>query len=331
MVSVKDAGSARRVAERLVDTEIEVVRGPDGLDSLAQHPDADIVVNGLVGSVGLVPTLRALESGKTIAMVNKEPIVMAGPLLMRAASEHDAVLLPVDSEPSAVWQCLHGSRSPHVRRIILTASGGPFRKRAIEDMAEITPEETLDHPTWRMGPKITVDSATMMNKGMEMIEAHHLFGVPFSRIEIVIHPQSIVHSLIEFVDGSVLAQLAQPDMRLPIQYALTYPERWPSEVAPLDLIELARLTFESPDRRFFPSLDLCYRAIEIGGTMPAVLSTSDEVAVDAFLCRRIAFTDIVPVVERTMAGHTPISDPGLEDILDADRWAREAAMSLIRP
>jgi len=331
VVSVRSAEPAAQLTERLAGEEIEVVPGEDGLSALAAHPDADLVVNGLVGGVGLVPTLKALESGKAVAMANKEPIVMAGPLLMRAANEGDGVLLPVDSEPSAIWQCLHGDRRHEIQRIILTASGGPFYDCSPEAMATVTPEQTLEHPTWRMGPKITVDSATLMNKGMEMIEAHHLFGVPFSRIEIVIHRQSIVHSLVEFVDGSILAQLACPDMRLPIQYALTYPERWPSQIPALDLIELGRLTFGAPNRCAFPGLDLCYRAVEIGGTMPAVLSGSDEVAVEAFLDRRIAFTDIPHIVEHTMAGHTSISDPDLEEILDADRWARRTARSLIHP
>ena len=329
VVSVGEAEPAARLIERLAGTQIEVVQGEGGLNALADHPDADTVVNGLVGGVGLAPTLRALRSGKTVAMANKEPIVMAGPLLMRAATAHNGAFLPVDSEPSAIWQCLHGGRHADIQRIILTASGGPFRTCSAEEMKAITPEQTLEHPTWRMGPKITVDSATLLNKGMEMIEAHHLFGVLFSQIEIVVHRQSIVHSLVEFRDGSVLAQLAHPDMRLPIQYALTYPERWPSQVPALDLVELSRLTFEAPNRQAFPGLDLCYRAVEIGGTMPAVLSGSDEVAVEAFLAGRIAFTEIPHVIKRTMGGHTPISDPDLEEILDADRWARETAKALI--
>jgi len=331
VVSVGEAEPAARLIERLAGTQIEVVQGEDGLNALAGHPDTDTVVNGLVGGVGLAPTLKALRSGKTVAMANKEPIVMAGPLLMNAATAHNGVLLPVDSEPSAIWQCLHGNRRSDIQRIILTASGGPFWTCSPEEMKAITPEQTLEHPTWRMGRKITVDSATLINKGMEMIEAHHLFGVPFSQIDVVVHRQSIVHSLVEFRDGSVLAQLAHPDMRLPIQYALTYPERWPSQVPTLDLAELSRFTFEAPNRRAFPGLDLCYRAVEIGGTMPAVLSGSDEVAVEAFLADRIAFTEIPHVIERTMAGHTSISDPDLEEILDADRWARETATALIHP
>ncbi|WP_297057253.1 1-deoxy-D-xylulose-5-phosphate reductoisomerase [Thermosulfurimonas sp.] len=310
--------------------EIEVRVGDRALRELAAHPEAELVVSAIVGLAGLPPTLEALSAGKTVALANKEALVTGGELILRILRERKARILPVDSEHSALFQVLKGHRRREVRRLILTASGGPFRKRPAESFARITPEEALKHPRWRMGAKITVDSATLMNKGLEVIEAHYLFGIPYSRIEVLIHPESIVHSLVEFRDGSLLAQLALPDMRLPIAYALSYPERLPLPYPRLDLTRSGPLTFETPDLEKFPCLALAYEAGKSGGFWPVALNAANEVAVEAFLSRRLGFHLIPVLIQETLSRLSSSGKPGnLEEILAADRRARELAYSLV--
>ena len=292
------------------------------MEELATHPDVDLVVVAISGKAGLGPTLAAIRAKKSIALATKEVLVMAGGLVTAEAKRHGSQVLPIDSEPSAIWQCLRGEEK-RIAKLILTASGGPFRHLSAAELARVTAQQALEHPTWKMGKKITIDSATLMNKGFEVIELNWLFDVPFENIEIVIHPQSIVHSMVEFVDGSIKAQLSMPDMRLPIQYALFYPERPPSELPRLDFAEIGALTFEAPDLEKFPCLKLALEAGQKGGTYPAVLSAADEVAVELFLEERIGFLDIAHLIDETIAQHQSISQPSLEDILAADAWARE--------
>ena len=303
--------------------------GEAGLVEVATHPDADCVVSGTVGAVGFVPTLRALEAGKRVALANKETLVMAGELMTRAAEKAGAELLPVDSEHNALHQCLRGERRSEVRRLVLTASGGPFRTRDQAAMASASVAEAMQHPTWNMGAKITIDSATLMNKGLEVIEAHWLFGFDADEISIVIHPESIVHSMIELVDGSMIAQMGVTDMRHAIQYALTYPERYPSQLPPLDLAKLSSLNFESPDLQRFPCISLAYRALRTGGTMPAAMNAANEEAVHAFIDERIALTDIPRVIESVMNQHEQRPADTLEAVLAADSEARVTARALI--
>jgi 1-deoxy-D-xylulose-5-phosphate reductoisomerase len=295
---------------------------------LASHPDVDLAVIAISGKAGLEPTLAAIRTRKAVALATKEALVMAGGIIMAQAGEYGVRIMPIDSEPSAVWQCLRGEEQP-IARIILTASGGPFRHLTPEELKAVTPQQALEHPTWKMGPKITIDSATLMNKGFEAIEMSWLFGVPLEVIEIVIHPQSIVHSMVEFADGSVKAQLSIPDMRFPIQYALFYPQRVPNNLLPhLDFLNISdasatsALTFEPPDRGKFPCLRLALEAGQRGGTCPAVLSAADEVAVELFLDGRIGFADIPRLVADALEQHRSIADPSLDDIIAADEWAR---------
>ena len=297
-------------------------------EDIASHPEVDLVVVATVGKAGLSPTLAALHAGKTVALASKEVLVMAGEIAIHEASLHQSRILPVDGEHSAIWQCLQGEEAkPH--RLLLTASGGPFYHYSQADLAEATPEQALRHPVWKMGRKITIDSATLMNKGLEVIEAHWLFSFPFDSIEILIHPQSIVHSMVEFADGSLKAQLSCPDMRLPIQYALSYPQRWPNpELSRIDWTKINSLTFEPVDYDRFPCLRLAIDAGKSGGTYPAVLCAADEVAVELFLSRRIRFTGIAEIVQETLEQHRNISTPSLEDILAADNWARECAVRI---
>jgi len=310
-------------AQRLRDAGYELLSP----EELASHPDVDLTVVAISGKAGLSPTLAAIEAGKSIALATKEALVMAGEIVTAEAKRCGAQILPIDSEPSAIWQCLRGEEKS-IARLILTASGGPFRQLKWEELATVTPQQALSHPTWKMGTKITIDSATMMNKGFEVIEAHWLFDVPLENIEVVIHPQSIVHSFVEFVDGSIKAQLSLPDMRLPIQYALFYPERPPSELPRLDISNMGPLTFEAPDLGKFPCLRLALEAGRKGGTYPAVLAAADEVAVDLFLEGRIRFVDIATVVEEALAQHQSIPHPSLEQILAADAWARESVLKI---
>ena len=298
------------------------------LEEMASLPDVDRVVVATSGKAGLSPCLSALRHGKSVALANKEVLVMAGELVMLEADKHGAAILPVDSEHSALWQCLRGEGN-RVSRLILTASGGPFRKRSKADLAGVTAREALKHPTWAMGPKVTVDSATLMNKGMEIIEAHWLFRIAFDDIQVVVHPESIVHSMVEFVDGSVKAQLSYPDMRLPIQYALSFPERLPGHFVPqMDFAKTHNLTFEQPDWEVFPCPRLAVEAAKNGGTYPAALCAADEVAVGLFLADRIGFLDISRIIETTLAQHQNKSGPTIEDIEDADTVARAEAMEI---
>ena len=301
------------------------------LEEMAVHPEVDIVVAATSGKAGLFPTLAALRAGKSVALANKEALVMAGKLVMQAADEGSGEIRPIDSEHSAIWQCLRGEKHSDVSRIVLTASGGAFRDKSLEELRRVTPEEALRHPTWRMGRKITIDSATLLNKGLEAIEAHWLFGVPFERIEVVMHRESIVHSLVEFTDGSLKAQLGPPDMRLPIQYALSYSERLPMPSLPrLDLKQVGALHFEQLDIKRFPCLALALEAGHRGGTYPAVLTAADEVAVGHFLAGRIGFMEIASVIEETLDKHDPIAEPDLSVVLEADAWARKQADDLVR-
>jgi 1-deoxy-D-xylulose-5-phosphate reductoisomerase len=300
-------------------------RGEEGLIELATLPEADLVLISIVGTGGLKPALAAIEAGKDIAVASKEILVMAGQTVMEAARRKGVKVLPVDSEHNAIFQCLEGRDTHEVRRLILTASGGPFRKMPAAELQSVTREQALKHPTWNMGEKITIDSATLFNKGLEMIEARWLFGVEMGRVDVIVHPQSIIHSMVEFVDGSVLAQLSHSDMCFPIQYAVTWPERVANRLRPLDFAALKQLDFEAPRRADFPALDLARDAGEQGGTLPAVLNAANEVAVEAFLARQISFPQIWQTVAAVMAAHGNVADPSLDDILAADLDARAAA------
>lgn len=297
------------------------------LEEIARHPDVDLVVIATSGKAGLAPTLAAIRARKQIALANKEVLVMAGAIIMAEAKQHGVEIMPVDSEHSAIWQCLGGEHKDEIAQLILTASGGPFLRYPQDRLTAITTDEALKHPTWQMGRKVTIDSATLMNKGMEIIEAHWLFDLPMQRINVLIHPESIVHSMVEFADGSVKAQLSQPDMRLPIQYAMSYPERlFNSQLPRMNWGKPLSLHFEQPDTVKFPCLRLAREAGEKGGTYPAVLCAADEVAVKLFLSRRIGFLDIAKLVEQVLEHHHCTSDPSLNEIMAADAWAREYAM-----
>jgi 1-deoxy-D-xylulose-5-phosphate reductoisomerase len=298
------------------------------VEEIASHTEIDLVVVATAGKAGLSPTLAALQAGKTVALANKEVLVMAGEIIVREARLHRAKILPIDSEHSAIWQCLQGEENKP-QRLFLTASGGPFYHYTQSQLAEVTPEQALQHPIWKMGKKVTIDSATLMNKGLEVIEAHWLFSFPFDSIEILMHPQSVVHSMVEFTDGSLKAQLSWPDMRLPIQYALSYPRRWSnSELPRLDWNKISSLNFEHVDYERFPCLKLAMDAGKSGGTYPAVLCAADEVAVELFLSHRISLTDIAKNVQKTLEQHQNIPQPSLEEILAADAWARKCTASL---
>ena len=303
----------------------KLLRGEEGLMQLATMPEADMVLIAIVGTGGLRPALASIEAGKDIAIASKEILVMAGEIVMEAARRKGVNVLPVDSEHNAIFQCLEGRDPAHVRRLILTASGGPFRKATPEMLERVTPAEALKHPTWNMGSKITIDSATLFNKGLEMIEARWLFNVDMPRVDVIVHPQSVVHSMVEFVDGSVLAQLSQSDMCFPIQYAVTWPERVSNSLHPLDFAKLARLEFEAPRPDVFPALALARHAGETGGTLPAVLNAANEIAVDAFLKGRLSFPGIWKTVASVMAEHRTIAHATLDAIVEADRWARDCA------
>ncbi|HVF44075.1 MAG TPA: 1-deoxy-D-xylulose-5-phosphate reductoisomerase [Pyrinomonadaceae bacterium] len=319
----------RAELEKLDAPRPRVAVGEAGLVEVAMREGADCVVSAAVGAVGLVPTLRAVEAGKRVALANKESLVIAGALMTRAAERSGAEILPVDSEHNALHQCLRGEKRAEVRRLVLTASGGPFRTKTREEMGRASVEEAMRHPTWQMGAKITIDSATLMNKGLEVIEAQWLFGFGADEIEIVVHPESVVHSMIELVDGSVIAQLGATDMRHAIQYALTYPERHPSDLPPLDLASLGALHFEPPDAERFPCISLAYRAMRAGGCAPAALNAANETAVAAFLDRRIRLTDIPHVIGRVLDAHAPRPASDLDTILATDREARRFADSFV--
>jgi 1-deoxy-D-xylulose-5-phosphate reductoisomerase len=307
--------------------------GPDGLIAAATHPDADVVLFASSGTAGLDAVLHAIDAGKTIALANKEVLVMAGSIVMEAARRRGVDVLPVDSEHNAIHQCLHGRPSSEISRLILTASGGPFRSMARDALDRVTADDALKHPTWKMGPKITIDSATLMNKGLEVIEAHWLFGVGPGQIDVVVHPQSVVHSMVELLDGSIIAQLGVTDMRLPIQYAFSYPDRWPAPLAPLDLTRCGRLDFEAPDTARFPCLDLAFRALAGDPGLAVVLNAANEVAVSSFLDRRLRFTAIPELIDRTMdefERQGPHQIRNLDDVRVIERWAIEYAAGATR-
>ncbi len=336
------------ILRRTLEYKPRIFSGDAGLCEIASLTGADMVLVAIVGTGGLRPALTAIEAGKDLAVASKEILVMAGEIVMREARENGVHVLPVDSEHNAIFQCLEGKRSTlnaqrstlnaesftldvsDVRRIILTASGGPFRETPRKDFDSITPERALKHPTWNMGPKITIDSATLFNKGLEMIEAHWLFDVEMKRVEVVIHPQSIVHSMVEFTDGSTLAQLSYSDMCFPIQYAVTWPDRVPNTLPPLDFSKLSKLEFFTPRYKDFPALNLARRAGETGGTLPAVMNAANEIAAAAFLDRRVRFPEIWHVVEEVMNRHTAIAHPNLDAILAADQWARNEAQGCVK-
>jgi 1-deoxy-D-xylulose-5-phosphate reductoisomerase len=332
VVSVDTETAAHDLRARLFERDIDlprIVTGEAGLVEIATHPQADCVISATVGAVGFVPTLRALEAGKRVALANKETLVMAGELMTRAAKKSGAELLPIDSEHNALHQCLRGERSEEVRRIVLTASGGPFRTKNKAEMKQATVAEAMRHPTWTMGAKITIDSATLMNKGLEVIEARWLFGFGPEQIDILVHPESVVHSMIEMIDGSVIAQMGITDMRHAIQYALTYPERHECQLPPLDLTAISGLHFEAPDLDRFPCIALAYRALREGGTLPAAMNAANEEAVCAFIDERICLTEIPLVIESVMDAHTNQPAGDIETILEADRTARLLALTEI--
>ena len=317
------------ILRKTLDYEPQIFSGEVGLRDIACLTNADMVLVAIVGTGGLRPALAAIETGKDLAVASKEILVMAGEIVMREAHDKGVRVLPVDSEHNAIFQCLDG-RSSEIRRIILTASGGPFREMSRKDFDSTTPEQALKHPTWNMGPKITIDSATLFNKGLKMIEAHWLFGVEMKRVEVVIHPQSIVHSMVEFADGSTLAQLSYSNMRFPIQYAVTWPDRVPNTLPPLDFSKLSKLEFFTPRYADFPALDLARRAGDTGGTLPAVMNAANEVAVAAFLDRQARFPSIWEIVEKVMDRHTSVAHPDLDAILRADQWARAEAAECVK-
>ena len=332
MSAHSQAEALREAGREFPNAKLAISAGDGGeerLVELATMPEADMVLIAIVGTGGLRPALAAIEAGKDVAVASKEILVMAGEAVMEAAREHGVQVLPVDSEHNAIYQCLECRASEHVRRLILTASGGPFRKMPADQLASVTLEQALKHPTWEMGRKITIDSATLFNKGLEMIEARWLFDVEMPRVDVIVHPQSIVHSMVEFIDGSVLAQLSTTDMCFPIQYAVTWPDRVPNTLPPLDFAALAKLEFEAPRRTDFPALDLARWAGEAGGTLPAVLNAANEIAVAAFIEKRCSFPAIWQTVERTMRAHAPVAHPDLAAILLADQWARRRAAELL--
>ena len=329
VVSVSEPASLAGLRADLESSGIHVVCGPEGLIEIATHPDAGMVLSALVGAQGFLPTLHAISAGKDVALANKETLVVAGPIISREVAKRKTRLLPVDSEHSAIWQCLQGESKSTVRKLILTASGGPFLHRKLSTFDSIRVDEALAHPNWRMGRKITIDSATLMNKGLEMIEAHYLFDESPDKLEVIIHPQSIIHSMVEFIDGSVIAQLGISDMRMPIQFAITHPERWENDLPSVNLAHIGKLEFFEPDLVKFPCLRLAQHALETGGTMTSVLNAANEIAVENFLSERIAFTCIPRIVEAVMGKHRSLPDPSLEDVLEADRWARAEAGTVV--
>jgi len=328
-VAMSTDAAAVRLRERCSGLPIEIVSGQEGLVRVASLPDAELVMSAIVGGAGLVPTLAAIRSKKHIALANKEPMVMAGQLMQEEARHAGVRIFPVDSEHSAIFQSLEGHRIKDVRRLILTASGGALWNLPKEALSDVTPERALQHPNWKMGAKITIDSATLMNKGLEVVEARWLFDIPESRIDVLIHRESIIHSLVEYEDRSMISQLGLPDMRTPISYAMRYPDRLPLDLPSLDLTEIGTLTFCKPDHDRFPCLRLGYESLRIGGTMPAAMNAANEIAVDAFLNGGIRFTDISDIIQSTMQAHIPQPVLSVEAALEADRWAREKADSLV--
>lgn len=326
-VAVLDDGKAAELRKQIPDS-VEVLSGMTGIKELIGREDVDLVISAMVGFAGLEPTVEAIRKGKSVALANKETLVVAGELINALLAEHSVDLLPIDSEHSAILQCLRGEDSATVAKLILTASGGPFLGTSMDDLKRVTVQDALNHPNWKMGKKITIDSATLMNKGLEVIEAHWLFGLPAERIEVVIHPQSIIHSMVEFIDGSVKAQLGLPDMKLPIQYALTYPRRYAMNGSRVSFPDLKSMTFFEPDRKKFRSLQLAYDALALGGTAPAVMNAANEAAVDLFLQQKISFLKISEITERALGNQTPKGSPDLQDIIEADQAARRFVHSI---
>ncbi len=327
-IAVTDADYGERLEELIGDFDVQILAGPDGAVQIAELEDADVVLTAVVGAAGLPAVLAAAHKGKRLAIANKEPFVIAGELLRKVTEENGCVILPVDSEHSAVFQAMQSGSVYEIKRIVLTASGGPFRKAGPEDIKNVTLEQALAHPVWNMGPKITIDSATMMNKAFEIIEARWLFDVPLEKIEVLVHPESIVHSLVEFVDGSTIAQLGEPDMCIPIQYALTYPERIPGIAKSLRLEEIGKLTFEKPNLDTFRALSLGYEVARAGGTVPVVFNAANEAAVGEFLAGRIKFVNIVELIEHCLNRHDAKTGVSLEDVFEADAWARREVTEL---
>lgn len=329
IVSVGRKEDAVALSEKLSPYGIKVSYGMDGLIEVASENNADILLNSVVGMIGLKPTIKAIEAGKTIALANKETLVTGGEIVMRELEKRNVSMIPVDSEHSAIFQCLKSGRKEEIEKIILTASGGPFRGKTRSDLEKVTLKDALNHPNWEMGKKITIDSATLMNKGLEVIEAKWLFDIELEKIDVLVHPQSIIHSMVEFVDGSVISQMGVPDMRVPIQYALTYPNRTTNNVEKLNLLKSNTLTFEAPDKEVFPCLNLAIESSIKGGTLPTVLNASNEVAVDYFLKQKIKFTDIPLIVKKSMDNHKNIINPSLFDILESDRQTRQDVIEMV--
>lgn len=326
-VVIADESKYNEVKWALADLDIKVWTGAKAIEDVVQMNTVDTVVTAMVGYAGLSSTIKAIEAGKNIALANKETLVVAGELITKLVAKHKVSVTPVDSEHSAIFQCLVGE--PDVEKLIITASGGPFRTKSYDELRTVTPQQALKHPNWNMGAKITIDSATMMNKGLEVIEAHWLFGIPYEQIEVTVHPQSIIHSMVQFIDGSVKAQMGLPDMKLPIQYALSYPDRWPSDFGRINFKSQQPLTFEAPDLDKFRCLALAYEALGKGGNMPAIMNAANEVAVDAFLKGRIGFLDIAETIGKTMQQMPFISQPTYDDYVATDRESREFARKIV--
>ncbi len=328
LAAIFDSSKVDALKALIGDLDVEIVSGQEGTVVAAEFSEADLVVSGVVGSAGLLPAMAALKAGKTLALANKETLVIAGELVLKEAARNNTQIIPIDSEHSAIFQVLNGEKAKRIKKIILTASGGPFRTFTLKQMENVTVKEALNHPNWSMGAKITIDSSTMMNKGLEYIEAKWLFGVE-TQVEVIVHAQSIIHSMVEFVDTSIIAQLGIPDMRVPIAYALTYPDRFESELPSLDLATMGNLTFEAPDFIRFPCLQLAMDAMETGQTMPAVLNAANEIAVQAFLDELISYKEIAEIIRSVMQNHNPVSLQELQDVLEADRWARDETKKMI--
>jgi 1-deoxy-D-xylulose-5-phosphate reductoisomerase len=328
IASLLDSTKISTLKERVADLDVEIIMGDEGSITVATLPETDLVVSGIVGSAGLIPAMEALKAGKNLALANKETLVIAGELILREAEKTNSQIIPIDSEHSAIFQALNGEKKERVKKIILTASGGPFRTFSLDQMNNVTVKDALNHPNWSMGAKISIDSSTMMNKGLEYIEAKWLFGIN-TPVDIIVHAQSIIHSMIEFVDTSIMAQLGIPDMRVPISYALTYPDRFECNLPSLDLATMGDLTFEAPDFKRFPCLQLAIDAMEIGQTMPAILNAANEIAVQAFLDELIPYKDIAELIRMVMHNHRPSPLNDLQDVLNADKWAREETTKLI--
>ena len=328
VVALFDTQKISTLKEQVVDLDVEILSGEEGIFEVATISEVDVVVSGVVGKAGLLPAIEALKAGKNLALANKETLVIAGELVLKEAQKTGSTIIPIDSEHSAIFQALNGEKKERIKKIILTASGGPFRTFSLNEMENIKVKDALNHPNWEMGKKITIDSSTMMNKGLEYIEAKWLFGVE-TPVEIIVHAQSIIHSMIEFVDTSIIAQLGIPDMRVPIAYALTYPDRFECNLPSLDLATMENLTFEAPDFDRFPCLQLAVDAMEMGQTMPAVLNAANEISVQAFLDELIPYKDIAELIRMVMHNHIPTTLNELQDVLGADKWAREETIKLI--